>query len=81
MTVPKLAELTVTIHALECWFCGALEISGAWEGREDWTGSCEAAGWAMGSERDDYSLRWFALCPYCNRIAVREGWEGLCGNR
>jgi hypothetical protein len=77
MTIPRLAELTVTIHALECWLCGAVEVSAASEGREAWTRTCTAAGWAMGSERDDYSLRWFALCPYCNLIADSEGWEVL----
>jgi hypothetical protein len=75
---PQLTELTVTIHALECWFCGAQEISESWERREAWTSVRQAAGWAMGNVRGDYSLRWFALCPTCNRIVVSEGWEGLC---
>ena len=76
-----LSEIAATISALECYFCGAEERSESWEDREAWLRAREESGWGVASERDEYSLRVFALCPDCsllNKVTGDRGRSDIC---
>lgn len=76
-----LSEIAATISALECYFCGVEEMSESWEGRDAWLRAREESGWSVASERDDHSLRLFALCPDCsllNKVTVDDERSDRC---
>jgi hypothetical protein len=76
-----LSEIAATITALECYFCGAEERSESWEDRDAWLRAREESGWGVASERDENSLRVFALCPDCrllNKVTVDDERNDTC---